>query len=28
LRHTFRGTQHDVTMNVCKLEREVWTRNF
>ena len=22
LRHTFRGTQHDVTMNVCKLERE------
>ena len=23
LRHTFRGTQHDVTMNVCKLEREV-----
>ena len=22
LRHTFRGTEHDVTMNVCKLERE------
>ena len=22
LRHTFRGTQHEVTMNVCKLERE------
>jgi len=28
LRHTFRGTQHDVTMNVCKLEREVWKKNF
>lgn len=23
LRHTFRGTEHEVTMNVCKLEREV-----
>jgi hypothetical protein len=22
LRHTFRGTEHEVTMNVCKLERE------
>jgi len=28
LRHTFRGTQHDVTMNVCKLERESWKSNF
>ena len=23
LRHTFSGTSHEVTMNVCKLEREV-----